>query len=238
MRGSRRIDTAAAKAMPGVLGGAAPAPTWRRRGSAPCPASIPLKNRDGTPRIDTPRLALADGMVRHVGDPVAFVVAETIAAGARRRRGDRRSDYDVLPAATDLATAIEPGQPQVWAERAEQHLLRLGCRRRGQDRCAFAQGAAHVTRLTRGEQPRRGRLHGGARRASPTTTPRDQLTLSHQHPGLLAGAQHPGRARLQGRARELPRGDPRCRRRLRHEAVPVSRARAGLLRRARARSAP
>ena len=37
-----------------------------------------LKNRDGTPRAETPRLPLATDRVRHVGDPVAFIVAESL----------------------------------------------------------------------------------------------------------------------------------------------------------------
>ena len=53
---------------------------------------------------------LADGAVRHVGDPVAFIVAETHAG--RRATPPRRSmvDYDMLPSGTDLATAMDAGR--------------------------------------------------------------------------------------------------------------------------------
>ena len=42
--------------------------------------TAPLVNRDGTPRHDTPRPVLALGKVRHAGQPVALVVAETFHA--------------------------------------------------------------------------------------------------------------------------------------------------------------
>ncbi|HWT07544.1 MAG TPA: xanthine dehydrogenase family protein molybdopterin-binding subunit, partial [Roseomonas sp.] len=107
------IDTAAAKAMPGVLG------VWTAAdlaasgiGNLPCLA--PVKSVDGSPTSDTPHPVLADGVVRYVGDPVAFIAAETITQ-ARDAAEAIEVDYDVLPAATDLATATEPGQPQVWA---------------------------------------------------------------------------------------------------------------------------
>ena len=38
---------------------------------------VPFKNRDGTEMCKPQRFALASGKVRYVGDPVAFVVAET-----------------------------------------------------------------------------------------------------------------------------------------------------------------
>ena len=108
------IDTAAAKAAPGVLAVYTIADLKAANiGDLPC--TIPLKNRDGSMRADPPRPALADGMVRHVGDPVAFVVAETVAQG-RDAAELIEVDYDSLPAAADLATAMQPGQPQIWPE--------------------------------------------------------------------------------------------------------------------------
>src|SRR5512137_2574565 len=97
------LDTAAAKAMPGVLAVLTGA-DLKAAGLGEMPCMIPLKSRDGSPRIDTPRLALATDAVRHVGDPVAFVVAETVQQ-ARDAAEAVAVDYDVLPASTDLATA-------------------------------------------------------------------------------------------------------------------------------------
>ncbi|WP_374303366.1 xanthine dehydrogenase family protein molybdopterin-binding subunit [Ferrovibrio sp.] len=109
-----KIDTAAAQAAPGVLAVYTHADLKAANvGDLPC--TIPLKNRDGSMRADPPRPALADGIVRHVGDPVAFVVAET-AAQARDAAEMIEVDYDALPAAADMATAMEPGQPQIWPQ--------------------------------------------------------------------------------------------------------------------------
>ena len=42
-----------------------------------------IKSADGSPMAEPPRWALARGTVRHVGEAVAIVVAETLAASAR-----------------------------------------------------------------------------------------------------------------------------------------------------------
>jgi carbon-monoxide dehydrogenase large subunit len=107
---------------------------------------IPLKNRDGTPRSETPRLALAEGTVRHVGDPVAFIVAETKEA-ARDGAEAVMVDYDVLPAATDLATAHLPGVPQVWDTAKNNICFDWEAGDKAKADAAFAR-AAHVTKLT------------------------------------------------------------------------------------------
>src|SRR3546814_21051964 len=62
-----------------------------------------------------PRPALARGRVRHVGDPVAFVVAETVQQ-ARDAAELVMVDYDALPAVAETAAAARPGQPQLWDE--------------------------------------------------------------------------------------------------------------------------
>lgn len=109
-----KIDTTAAKEAPGVLAVYTVA-DLKAAGIGDLPCTIPLKNRDGSSRADPPRPALADGMVRHVGDPVAFVVAETVVQ-ARDAAELIEVDYDSLPAAADLNTAMDAGQPQIWPE--------------------------------------------------------------------------------------------------------------------------
>src|SRR4029079_3630189 len=73
----RKIDTSAAKAMPGLLL-VLTGEDVRADGLGDVPCHAPLNNRDGSPRHDTPRPALAIGKVRHLGQPVACVVAETL----------------------------------------------------------------------------------------------------------------------------------------------------------------
>ena len=75
----KRIDAAAARRMPGVLF-VATGEDVRADGLGDLPCMVPLVNRDGAPRHDTPRPVLALGKVRHVGQPVALIVAETLTA--------------------------------------------------------------------------------------------------------------------------------------------------------------
>jgi carbon-monoxide dehydrogenase large subunit len=139
------IDISGAVAVPGVLAVITGA-DLKAAGLGEVPCVIPLKNRDGTPRSETPRLALATDTVRHVGDPVAFVVAETPQA-ARDGAEAVMVEYDVLPAATDLATAHEPGAPQVWPSAPGNICFDWEAGDKEKTDAAFAR-AAHVTRLT------------------------------------------------------------------------------------------
>ncbi|MFH5925085.1 xanthine dehydrogenase family protein molybdopterin-binding subunit [Roseomonas xinghualingensis] len=139
------IDTSEAAALPGVLA-ILTAQDWKDEGLGEIPCAIPLKNRDGTPRGNTPRGALADGVVRHVGDPVAFIVAEDHQA-ARDAAEAIMVDYETLPSTTDLATATQPGQPQIWEGNPGNTVFDWETGNREETERLFAQ-AAHVTRLT------------------------------------------------------------------------------------------
>ncbi len=108
----RGIDTAAAAAMPGVLAVLTGADLAQDGiGTIPCVSG--LTNRDNTPMTMPPRPAIVTERVRHVGDTIALVVAET-AALARDAAELVRVDYQELPAVADTAQALAPGQPQVW----------------------------------------------------------------------------------------------------------------------------
>ena len=139
------IDTAAALATEGVVGVFTGA-DLEADGIGGLPCAIPLKNRDGSPRFDPPHPVLASGFVRHVGDPVAFVVAETQKA-ARDGAEAIGVEYDVLPSVTDLAVTTEAGQPAVWPEANNNTCFdwETGDKERVDE--LFA-SAAHVTRLT------------------------------------------------------------------------------------------
>ncbi len=108
----KRIDTQAARRMAGVLLVASGADV-RADGLGDVPCTIPLNNRDGTPRHDTPRPVLAVGKVRHVGQPVALVVAETLSA-ARDAAEAIEVDYDALPVVTDAKDALAAGAPLLF----------------------------------------------------------------------------------------------------------------------------
>src|SRR5690348_12718007 len=107
-----KIDTSAARGMPGVLL-VLTGDDVAKEGLGDVPCVAPLSNRDGSPRHDTPRPVLAIGKVRHVGEPIALVVAETVNE-ARDATEAIEVDYDVLPATVDARVALDPGAPQLF----------------------------------------------------------------------------------------------------------------------------
>ncbi len=82
-------------------------------GGLPCGWQIFFK--DGSPMHEPPHPVLASGRVRHVGDPVAVVIAESL--GQARDAAELVAvDYAVDPAVADVAEAVKPGAPLVHAE--------------------------------------------------------------------------------------------------------------------------
>ncbi len=111
------IDTEAARELPGVLGVYTVADLDAADiGHVPCLA--PVENADGSPFVAPPRPALANGRVRHVGDPVAVVVAET-PEQARDAAEQVWVDYEILPAVVGTGAAMAADAPQVWDEVAQ-----------------------------------------------------------------------------------------------------------------------
>src|SRR5262249_56019548 len=72
------------------------------------------KRPDGSPMFARAFLGLAQGRVRYVGEPVAFVVAETLAQ-AKDAAELIDIDYEALPSVTDTAEAAK-GRIAVWDE--------------------------------------------------------------------------------------------------------------------------
>lgn len=107
-----RLDTAAALAAPGVIA-IYTGTDLRAAGVKDIPCPISVKSRDGSAAVVPPRPALAVGQVKHVGDPVAVVVAETIAA-ARDAMEMIELEIDSLPSVSDPVAAEKAGAPAVW----------------------------------------------------------------------------------------------------------------------------
>ena len=99
----RSIDLAAAKAAPGVVDIVTGADLAEAKvGGLPCGWLI--HSKDGAPMKEPPHPVLAQGKVRHVGDQVALVVAESVAQ-AKDAAELIEVDYDELPAVVDLKEA-------------------------------------------------------------------------------------------------------------------------------------
>src|SRR3954470_22064899 len=102
-----RIDTAAAKAAPGVLA-VITAADWKQEGFGDLPTNPGLKKRDGSPMFLPRYTVLADDHVRWVGDPIAFIVADTLLQ-AQDAAELIEVDYEELPAITSIIDAVKPG---------------------------------------------------------------------------------------------------------------------------------
>ncbi len=110
------IGTAAAAAAPGVAAVFTGA-DMAADGIGPMPCLWRIQSKDGGPMAEPPRWAIARGVVRHVGEPVAVVVADgpERAADAAERI---EIDYDVRPAVADAGDAVADGAPQLHDEAA------------------------------------------------------------------------------------------------------------------------
>ena len=140
----RGIDTRVALKLPGVLA-VLTAAELAADGVGNLPSDRGRKRRDGAPASPTPRPALLRERVRHVGDPVALVIAETHAQ-ALDAADQLRVEYEPLPAVAGTANALRPGAPAVWDEAPDNvAFVAQAGQREAVDR-AFA-GAAHVARV-------------------------------------------------------------------------------------------
>src|SRR5262245_16404057 len=108
------IDTAAAAAGPGVAA-VYTGDDLAAAGLGGLPCGWQIHSKDGSPMAEPPHPVLAQGRVRHVGDPVAVVIAETLAQ-ARDAAELIGVDYAEEPAVTDPAAALRAGAPQVREE--------------------------------------------------------------------------------------------------------------------------
>ena len=131
------IDTSTAKSMPGVLA------VYTNEDIAeygPIPCLVPLSGE-----VKTPRSLLTGGRVRHVGDGVAFVVAET-RTQARLAAEAVEVDYEDLPAVASIDAAVSEGAAKVWDEAPSNVLFDWEVGDGEKADAAFA-NAAHVTKV-------------------------------------------------------------------------------------------
>jgi carbon-monoxide dehydrogenase large subunit len=105
------IDVGKARSLPGI-GVILTADDVKELGDLPC-----LFNLEVDPFTGPPYPILAKDEVRHVGDAVAFVVAETIDQ-ARDAIEAIEINWTPLPAVVGVANAVKKGAPQVWPEHA------------------------------------------------------------------------------------------------------------------------
>ncbi|MBL3560810.1 xanthine dehydrogenase family protein molybdopterin-binding subunit [Rhodovulum sulfidophilum] len=138
------IDTAAAEAMPGVLR-VFTGTDFEGIGGLPCGWLI--TDRFGQPMQEPGHPVLARDKVRHVGDPVAVVVAET-AEQARDAAEAVEVEIDELPPVLDMRAALEADAPLVHDELKNNLCYDWGFVEENREAVNAAfETAAHVTTL-------------------------------------------------------------------------------------------
>ena len=106
------IDCRGARALPGVVA-VFTADDLARAGVGPLPALAQVATVGGQMNVDPPRPALASGRVRHQGEAVAVVIAETdaLAADAVAALGVA---YRALPVVVDAEAALAAPACRLW----------------------------------------------------------------------------------------------------------------------------
>jgi carbon-monoxide dehydrogenase large subunit len=138
----RALDIAPALAMPGVLA-ILTGDDLAKAGLGAMGVPFQRKRPDGSPMFARGHLGLAQEKVRFVGEPVAFVVAESLAQ-ARDAAELIAIDYEILPSVTDTADAAE-AKIAVWEECPDNISNLFEAGNKAATDAAFAQ-AAHIVR--------------------------------------------------------------------------------------------
>ncbi|MEM5364893.1 xanthine dehydrogenase family protein molybdopterin-binding subunit [Paraburkholderia azotifigens] len=140
----KSIDTSAAKQSPGIVAIFTGADLAAENvGGLPCGWLI--HSVDGKPMHEPPHPVIAHTKVRHVGDQVALVIADSVKA-AKDAAELIEVDYDELPAVIDTAHAADAGQPAVHDEVPDNTCYTWGHGDKAATDAAFAK-AHHVTTL-------------------------------------------------------------------------------------------
>ncbi|HML11784.1 MAG TPA: xanthine dehydrogenase family protein, partial [Xanthobacteraceae bacterium] len=109
----RMIDVEPALACPGVVAAFTGA-DMAADNVGPMRAFWVIRSADGRPMAEPPRFALARERVRHVGEPVVAVIAETLHA-AMDAAESVVVDYALLPAVIESRAALDAGAPELHA---------------------------------------------------------------------------------------------------------------------------
>ena len=138
------IDVSAAIAAPGVLGVFTEADLRADGLGSPAP-TLPLRRADGRPLFAPIHPGLARDRVRHVGEPIALIVADSLAAA--KDAADRiEIEFEPLPAFTDIADAVAPGAPALWEGCPDNASYRFEAGNLAATDAAFARAARIVRR--------------------------------------------------------------------------------------------
>jgi carbon-monoxide dehydrogenase large subunit len=147
-----KTEVAEATGAPGVIavltGSDAAADGLKAIPHSPVPANpheVPLRNRDGSGFFIAPHPVLARDAVRYVGEPVAVVVAETLAEAVDAAERVEVV-YEPVAAVARSPDALAPGAPILWEEHRSNRCIDSETGDKEATESAFTR-AAHVVRL-------------------------------------------------------------------------------------------
>ena len=147
-----KIDVTHAVSGPGVIavltGSDAATDGLKPIPHSPVPANpheVPLRSRDGSVFFIAPHPVLAVDVVRYGGEPIAIVVAETLAE-AMDAAERVELVYKPVAAVARSRDALSPGAPLVWEQHGSNRCVDSETGDKEQTKAAFAR-AAHIVRL-------------------------------------------------------------------------------------------
>jgi len=133
----------------------------RERGLGTLRPMIPRRKQDGSSAFVAPQPLLAQGQVRYVGDPVAFVVAENV--NQAKDAAERIVvEYEELPPVTTAPAALAADAPAVWDDNPGNEAFFHAVGDKAAGRCGIRPRRACRPRPVH-NQPHHRQLNGAAR---------------------------------------------------------------------------
>jgi carbon-monoxide dehydrogenase large subunit len=136
------LDAERARVAPGVLAVLTGA-ELERRGLGTLRPLIPRRKRNGAPARVCPQPLLARERVRYVGQPVAFIVAETLNQ-AKDAAELLQVEYERLPAVVSAEAAAAPSAPAIWDDNPGNEAFTVEAGDKAATEAAFARAARVV----------------------------------------------------------------------------------------------
>ena len=209
--------------------GRAPGPHRRRcaRHSAGLPCKGKIRQIDGTHPKMPKRPLLCDDIVRHVGDPIAFIVADDLEQAQGRGRADRGRLRAAAGGRRHEEGARSPARR--WSGRNTAPMSPSSAPRGEQGRRPTPRSAkaARIVADRDRQQPPRRQLHGDARRRRRIRRRDRPLHADPRHPGRPRHARphrqgHPAASRATRCASSRPMSAAASARRLRYHEYPLA----------------
>ncbi len=180
-----------------------------------------IHSKDGSPMKMAAHPALANGKACHVGDPVAVVIAETLAQ-ARDAAEKVKVDYERAAGGRRSGGGAEARRAANPRRRAEQHHLSVASRRRQSGRGGVQVGQARHQARHRQQSPGAERDRAARRDRRLRFRHRHLHAVEHDAESACGAARH-RRLRRHGAGAQAARDRARRRRRLRLEDFHLSR---------------